>query len=173
MLYDIVAESITCYATNPFSPTEYVLQNCVGKCLPNKCDSCTAVNSSMGITYECSSFANPTVAALSLSQDECKDVSNELNNQVQMELIKPLQSQKELFPQMAEHIDQAMEDIKLLRLFKFCICATNGCNDPEKNLLDSSNNGGDDLDSSSGSARNREKLIPFFIATSILMNIAM
>ena len=126
-----IDESITCYATNPFSPTEYVLQNCVGKCLPNKCDSCTAVNSSMGITYECSSFANPTVAALSLSKDKCKDVSNELNNQVQMELIKPLQSQKELFPQMAEHIDQAMEDIKLLRLFKFCICTTNGCNDPQ------------------------------------------
>ena len=151
--------------------------------MPDVCDSCAAVNSSIGISYHCNSFANPIVTALSLSQDKCKVASDELNDLVQMELIKPLQSQKELFPQAAEQIDQAIEEIQLLRLSKVCICTTDGCNDPKKNILDSGNGGGDDSNSGNGggndsdsnnsSDRDKDKLVPFMIAISIFMNIAM
>ena len=91
-----------------------------------------AVKSSKGIAYECSSFANPTLAALSLSREECKVVSDELNDKVQEALLRPLQLQKEFFPQLAEHIDQAIEEIKSVWLSKVCICTTDGCNDPNR-----------------------------------------
>ena len=78
---------------------------------------------------------------------------------------------------------QAIEEIKLLRLSKVCICTTDGCNDPKKNILDSGNGGGNDSNSGNGggndsdsnnsSGRSKEELVPFMIASSIFMKIAM
>ena len=64
--------------------------------------------------------------------------SDGLNSKLQEEQIKPLEAQKELFPQSEEHIDQTIEEIKLFRVLKVCICNTDGCNDPEKKNLESS-----------------------------------
>ena len=121
-------------------PKEYELEDCElqKKCWPHECDSCLAVESSLGIVYECSSSAHPVITHLALSPGECRVVSEELNSRLQEEQIKPLEVQKELFPQLEEQIDQTIEEIKLFRVLKACICNTDGCNDPEKRILESS-----------------------------------
>ena len=137
MVFRILANSIKCFGNR--SPKEYELLDCTRKCEENECDSCAVIESSMGIDYACHSSLSPLSQTLSLSKDECKVVSAELNEKFKTEKIKALEAIIEMFPQLAEQNQEAIEELKNLEIKKVCVCENDGCNDPGKNFLKNSN----------------------------------
>ena len=54
------------------------------------------------------------------------------------EQIMALEAMIEMFPQIAEQNQKAIEDLKNLVLKKVCVCDNDGCNDPGKDILNNS-----------------------------------
>ena len=92
----------------------------------------------MGVDYTCYSSLSPLSKTLSLSKDECKVVSAKLSEKFKTEKIKKLAAMIEIFPQLAEQNRNAIEDLKNIEIKKVCVCETDGCNDPVKDILNNS-----------------------------------
>ena len=120
------------------SPNEYELKDCTGKCEEYECDSCAIIESSMGIDYTCHSSFSPLSKTLSLSKDSCQVVSVDLSEMFKKEQIMALEAMMEMFPQLAEQNQKAIEDLRNLVIKKVCVCDSGGCNDPGKDILNNS-----------------------------------
>ena len=49
-----------------------------------------------------------------------------------------LKAKIEIFPQIAETNRNAIENLKNVEIKKVCVCETDGCNDPGKDILNNS-----------------------------------
>ena len=108
------------------------LQECTtGMCGANACDTCTSIYTSLGKGYSCDNLANGSEEGITRTQDGCTVVSDEVNQKIVGNAVKKLESQKKQSPEMADQIDQEIEQIKNSKIKKICSCSSDGCNDPQ------------------------------------------
>ena len=61
-----------------------------------------------------------------------------LSEMFKKEQIMALEAMMEMFPQLAEQNQKAIEDLRNLVIKKVCVCDSGGCNDPGKDILNNS-----------------------------------
>ena len=111
---------------------EFELQECTtGMCGANACNECISTYTSLGDSYSCGNLVNATAAGITTTQDGCTMVSDEVNQKIVVNAVKKLESQKKQSPEMADQIDQEIEQIKNSKIKKICSCSSDGCNDPQ------------------------------------------
>ena len=168
---------IKCYA-NSFNSTTYELKDCDsimcwGISQNNQaCDSCYAqsrilssMNSSRSEKYGCISSAFLWFEILSISQNTCKDISEELNEKLEIAELRALEELRPLGIETQEQIDRWVKGIKDLTILKFCLCSTDGCNDPDNGALNDGDGGNDGTNNAGERAGGA--LIPILVAACI------
>jgi hypothetical protein len=111
---------------------EFELRECTaGMCGANACDTCTSIYSSLGDDYSCGNFVLAATDGITMTQGGCTMVSDEINQKIVGDAVKKLESQKKQSPEMADQIDQEIEQIKNSKIKKICSCSSDGCNDPQ------------------------------------------